>query len=173
MRWRLVPLGMVNCPRRDNSMAANIGPDTEVWILIRLCDAEIGARRVDPRNRIPEIVILRQRRADQFLELLVLENFEPFKLGNGLLCREVSQQKRRGMHPALSRQAAGNPGRPCSRSEAPSTLSSPHRRAFSSPDVESSLPPSSHFRRGLLCCRLMLLPAARESLYRVERNRNE
>ena len=94
-----------------------IGPDTEVWILIRLCDAKIGARRIDSSNRIAEIVVLRQRRADQFLELFVLENFEPFKLGNGLR-RELSQQKRREMHPALSRQAAGNPDRPCSRSAA-------------------------------------------------------
>ena len=68
----------------------NIGPDTEVWILIRLCDAEVGARRIDSSDGIPEIVVLDQRRSDQFLQLFVLENLEPFEVSNGLQDRELS-----------------------------------------------------------------------------------
>ena len=36
------------------------------------------ARRIDSSYRVPDIVILGQRGSDQLLELLVLQDFEPF-----------------------------------------------------------------------------------------------
>ena len=48
--------------------AAKSTPGPELWILICLCDSEVGARRIDSSYRVPEIVILGQRGSDQLLE---------------------------------------------------------------------------------------------------------
>ena len=64
-----------------------IGADPEVWILIRPCDAEIGAGRIDASDGIPEIVVLGQRRSDQCLQFFIVENLEPLELGNRVRLR--------------------------------------------------------------------------------------
>ena len=38
--------------------AGNIGPGAKVWILIRLCDSEVGARSIDSTDGITEIIVL-------------------------------------------------------------------------------------------------------------------
>ena len=56
-------------PRHLNTTKST--PKAEVRILIRLRDTEVSSRRIDASHRILEIVVLRQRRSDQFLKLFV------------------------------------------------------------------------------------------------------
>ena len=76
-------------------VGGNIGPDAEVRILIRLCDSKIGARRIDSGDRIAEIVVLDQRGPDQFLQLFIIENLEPFEVTNGLRVRSRRDRRDR------------------------------------------------------------------------------
>ena len=66
-----VSAGNAKCslPRQLNTGKST--PSAEVWILIRLGDSEISARRIDASHRIPKIVVLDERGSNQFLELFV------------------------------------------------------------------------------------------------------
>ena len=66
-----VSAGEAKCslPRQLNTTKPT--PSPEVWILICLRDSEVSARRIHSSHGIPKIVVLHQRRSDQFLELLV------------------------------------------------------------------------------------------------------
>jgi hypothetical protein len=73
----------------DGDVAA--GP--EVRVLIRAGDPQTGPGGFDTGDRIPQIVVRHQRLTDQFLQLLVLENFEPLKIRER--CRLRGRQRLR------------------------------------------------------------------------------
>lgn len=61
-----------------------IGAGGDGGELIGPRDAQIGARHLDSHHSIAKVVILDERRPDQFLKLLVLEDLEPFQVGQRL-----------------------------------------------------------------------------------------
>ena len=75
---------MLNSPSPRHLNTSKSTPSAEVWILIRLGDAEIGARRIDSSDRIPKIVVLDEGGSNQLLELFVREDLEPFEISNRL-----------------------------------------------------------------------------------------
>ena len=88
-----VSAGNAKCslPRQLNTGKST--PSAEVWILIRLGDAEISARRIDASHRIPKIVVLDEGGSNQLLELFVREDLEPFEISNRLPVRCHSSAK--------------------------------------------------------------------------------
>jgi len=48
--------------------------------LIRSCDSQIGARRLNARDGLVQIVIVDERRPDQVLKLFILEDLNPFQI---------------------------------------------------------------------------------------------
>jgi hypothetical protein len=63
-----------------NANGGQAGARSNVRELIGPGNPEIGASGFDSRDGVPEIVILQQRRAFQFLQLLVLEYFKPLEI---------------------------------------------------------------------------------------------
>ena len=104
---------MLKCslPRQLNTGKST--PSAEVWILIRLGDAEIGARLIDASDRIPKIVVLDEGGSNQLLELFVREDLEPFEIRNRRR-RPMSSQREIG--PGWRLEGGCSLDRPYSRS---------------------------------------------------------
>ena len=93
----------------------NAAAGAELWKLIGPRNSQTGARVFHARHRVAKIVVLRQRRADQGLQLFVLEELKPFQIGDGggfLRGERVRRAKLRGRRAVWG---ADNLGRPCSR----------------------------------------------------------
>ena len=89
----------------------------EIRKLIRARDSKAGARLFDARDGIAQIVVPLQRRANQLLQLFVLEDFEPFEVGDGsgLLRRQRRRAREKSPEPqpwdACSSDRPHNPPR--------------------------------------------------------------
>ena len=59
----------------------HVAAGPEVGELVRPRDPETRARLFHAEHRVAQIVVLLQCRADQILQLLVLEDLEPFEIG--------------------------------------------------------------------------------------------
>ena len=79
-----------------------------------MSDAQIGARLLDACDGIAQIVVLDQRDADQFLELFVIEDLEPFQVGErgGLRLRERHGRAEIRGHGDLGPFVVGSNGAP-------------------------------------------------------------
>jgi hypothetical protein len=85
--------------------------------LVRARQPDLGLRLEDTRRRDPHVIILLERRANQFLQLLILENFPPLLFAERLrggagrfLCRQPAERGRGvGVRPLViwSDRAAG------------------------------------------------------------------
>src|SRR5206468_4165924 len=77
-RYKRRRQGRCAIARGSNGSNIRIGP--EVRELVGSRYAECGARRLDPRCRVSQIVVLLQSLAFECLELFVLEDLPPFKI---------------------------------------------------------------------------------------------
>ena len=74
------PQGRANWPLLELRRVVMSAPAVNVGELVRPRDPQIGARRIHPRHGLAQIVVLHERGSDQLLQLLVLEDLEPFQV---------------------------------------------------------------------------------------------
>ena len=81
----------------------HVAAGDEIWKLIGAGDPQVGAGLFDTRDGIAQIVIALQCRTNQLLEFFVLEDDEPFEVGNG-----SGLSRRQGRRRAKRRGDAGD-----------------------------------------------------------------
>src|SRR5262249_52966716 len=74
------PSGQRELTAAGISKGRHIEARRDVRKLFRSCDPQIGARRVDPRDGLAQIVIINESGSDQLLKLFILEDLEPLQI---------------------------------------------------------------------------------------------
>ena len=63
------------------AQGGHVGTAVDLWKLFRPGQPEIRTRQIDACDCLAQVVIVKQRLMNQFLKLLVLEDIEPFGIG--------------------------------------------------------------------------------------------